>query len=71
MLTRGKARFGIAASPIQEGVMADLSLFTPDGKETVTKATIKSTSKNSLFMDQELSGKVFGVIAQSKVHLAE
>ena len=71
MLTRGKARFGIAASSIQEGATADLSLFTPDGKETVTKATIKSTSKNSLFMGQELSGKVFGVIAQSKVHLAE
>ena len=71
MLTRGKARFGIAASTIQEGATADLSLFTPDGKKTVTKATIKSTSKNSLFMGQELSGKVFGVIAQSKVHLAE
>lgn len=71
VLTRGKARFGIAASPIQEGATADLSLFTPDGKETVTKATIKSTSKNSLFMDQALSGKVFGVIAQNKVHLAE
>lgn len=71
ILTRGKARFGIAASPIQEGATADLSLFTPDGKETVTKATIKSTSKNSLFMDQALSGKVFGVIAQNKVHLAE
>ncbi len=71
VLTRGKARFGIAASPIQEGATADLSLFTPDGKETVTKAAIKSTSKNSLFMDQALSGKVFGVIAQNKVHLAE
>ena len=71
LLTRGKARFGIAASTIQEGATADLSLFTPDGKKTVTKATIKSTSKNSLFMGQELSGKVFGVIAQSKVHLAE
>lgn len=71
VLTRGKARFGIATSPIQEGATADLSLFTPDGKETVTKAAIKSTSKNSLFMDQALSGKVFGVIAQNKVHLAE
>ena len=71
ILTRGKARFGIAASPIQEGGAADLSLFTPDGKETVTKAAIKSTSKNSLFMNQVLSGKIFGVIAQNKVHLAE
>ena len=71
ILTRGKARFGITASPIQEGATADVSLFTPDGKKTVTKAAIKSTSKNSLFMDQVLSGKVFGVIAQNKVRLAE
>ena len=71
ILTRGKARFGINANPIQEGAMADVSLFTPEGKESVTKATIKSTSKNSLFMDQVLSGKVFGVIAQNKVRLTE
>ena len=71
ILTRGKARFGITASPIKEGATADVSLFTPDGKKTVTKAAIKSTSKNSLFMDQALPGKVFGVIAQNKVRLAE
>ena len=71
ILTRGKARFGITASPIQEGATADVSLFTPDGKKTVTKAAIKSTSKNSLFMDQALPGKVFGVIAQNKVRLTE
>lgn len=71
ILTRGKARFGITASPIQEGATADVSLFTPDGKKTVTKAAIRSTSKNSLFMDQALPGKVFGVIAQNKVRLAE
>lgn len=71
ILTRGKARFGITANPIREGATADVSLFTPDGKETVTKAAIKSTSKNSLFMNQTLPGKVFGVIAQNKVRLAE
>ncbi|MBL19798.1 MAG: dihydroorotase [Flavobacteriaceae bacterium] len=70
ILTRGKARFGITASPIKEGATADISLFAPDGKETVTKAAIKSTSKNSLFMNQALSGKIFGVIAQNKVRLA-
>ena len=71
ILTRGKARFGIPSYPIQEGATADLSLFSPSGKQTVSKATIESTSKNSLFIDQELSGKVFGVIAQNKVHVAE
>ena len=71
MLTRGKARFGIAANPIQEGARADLTLFSPTGKQTISEATIKSTSKNSLFINQELSGTVFGVIAQNKVHVAE
>lgn len=71
ILTRGKARFGIASNSIQEGATADLSLFTPDAKETVTKASIKSTSKNSLFIDQELSGKVYGVISRNKVQVAD
>ena len=71
ILTRGKARFGIASNSIQEGATADLSLFTPDGKETVTKASIKSTSKNSLFINQELSGKVYGVISRNKVQVAD
>jgi dihydroorotase len=71
ILTRGKERFGITSSTIQEGSLADLSLFTPSGKQIVSKKTILSTSKNSLFIDQELSGKVFGVISQNKVHVAE
>jgi dihydroorotase len=71
ILTRGKARFGIPSFTIQEGTTADLSLFSPSGKQTVSIATIESTSKNSLFIDQQLSGKVFGVIAQNKVHVAE
>lgn len=71
ILTRGKARFGIASNSVQEGATADLSLFTPDGKETVTKASIKSASKNSLFIDQELSGKVYGVISRNEVQVAD
>ena len=71
ILTRGKERFGITSSTIQEGSLADLSLLTPSGKQIVSKKTILSTSKNSLFIDQELSGKVFGVISQNKVHVAE
>jgi dihydroorotase len=71
ILTRGKERFGITSSTIQEGSLADLSLFSPSGKQIVSKKTILSTSKNSLFIDQELSGKVFGVISQNKVHVAK
>ena len=71
ILTRGKERFGITSSTIQENAKADLTLFSPDGKQIVTKKTIKSTSKNSIFIDQELPGKVFGVFAQNKLYLAE
>ena len=71
ILTRGKERFGITSSTIQESAMADLTLFSPDGKQIVTKKTIKSTSKNSIFIDQELPGKVFGVFAQNKLYLEE
>ena len=71
ILTRGKERFGITSSTIQKSAKADLTLFSPDGKQIVTKKTIKSTSKNSIFIDQELPGKVFGVIAQNKLYLAE
>ncbi|MBJ34149.1 MAG: hypothetical protein CMC89_05415 [Flavobacteriaceae bacterium] len=71
ILTRGKERFGITSSTIQESAKADLTLFSPDGKQIVTKKTIKSTSKNSIFIDQELPGKVFGVFAQNKLYLAD
>ena len=66
ILTRGKSRFGIPALPIEVGTTADMSLFTPDGVSEITKASIFSTSKNSLFKGQYLPGKVYGIIAQGK-----
>ncbi|MDG1822425.1 MAG: amidohydrolase family protein [Flavobacteriaceae bacterium] len=68
-LTRGKTRFGIPAKNIEIGVQADLTLFTPKGTKTITKESILSTSKNSLYIGEALPGNVYGVLAQGKALL--
>jgi dihydroorotase len=65
-LTRGKKRFGIAEHSIEVGATADLSLFTPSGTQEITRASLLSTSKNSLFIGTALPGKVYGIVAQGK-----
>jgi len=66
ILTRGKKRFGIAEHSIEVGATADLSLFTPSGTQEITRASLLSTSKNSLFIGTALPGKVYGIVAQGK-----
>jgi dihydroorotase-like cyclic amidohydrolase len=44
-------------------------LFTPSGKKEVTKATLISASKNSIFIGHSLPGTVHGVIAKGKSHV--
>lgn len=61
-LTKGRSRFGIESPAIEEGNTADLTLFTPKGREKFTTDNIYSTSKNSIFLEAELMGKVYGVI---------
>ncbi|ARV08595.1 dihydroorotase [Winogradskyella sp. PC-19] len=69
LLTKGKNRFGIEEHPIAEGQKANLSLFNPDIKYTFSKSDIHSTSKNSCFLETELKGKVYGIIANNKIEL--
>ncbi len=69
ILTRGKGRFGIAEHTIEVGATADLSLFAPSGAKEVTKASLLSASKNSIFIGQSLPGKVYGIVAKGKSHV--
>lgn len=69
LLTRGKARFNVEPSIIAEGNIADLTLFNPDKKYTFTTKNIYSSSKNSLFLEKELKGSVYGIIANKKVSI--
>jgi dihydroorotase len=69
-LTSGKIVFGIESYTIEEGVKANMSLFTPEGKIIFTKAAILSKSKNSAFLGTEIKGKVYGIVNQGKLILA-
>lgn len=63
LLTKGKSRFGIRSYSINEGEVADLSLFNPDKRYTFTENTIRSTSKNSCFLNETLKGEAYGIYA--------
>ncbi|TNJ43089.1 dihydroorotase [Tamlana fucoidanivorans] len=69
LLTKGKARFGLEASPIQIGQKANLSLFNPNEKYRFNKTNIFSRSKNAIFENETLKGKVYGIISNNKVVL--
>ncbi|MBC5841027.1 MAG: dihydroorotase [Flavobacteriaceae bacterium] len=69
-LTVGKEVFKIERDIIQEGSKVNMTLFSPEGSGVFTKASILSKSKNSAFLGQKTSGKVYGVINQGKITLA-
>lgn len=62
VLTSGKSRFNIPENLIEEGAPANFTFFDPDATFTFEEKNIFSTSKNSLFLGQELNGKVYGVL---------
>ena len=62
ILGRGRNRFGIQETALDEGQPVNLTLFDPDPEYTFEKKNILSTSRNSAFLKKELRGRVFGVI---------
>ncbi|WP_136481389.1 dihydroorotase [Cognatitamlana onchidii] len=66
LLTRGKSRFGLKQTPIEIGERANLSLFNPDMSTSFTKTNMRSKSKNAIFENEVLKGKVYGIIANNK-----
>ena len=71
ILTKNKNVFGIAENKIEEGEVANLTLFDPNYKYTFTKDHIISKSKNSCFIDSDLTGKSFGTISNNSIQLIE
>ena len=69
LLTRGKSRFGIESSSINEGNKADISLFNPKETYKFTKENIFSRSKNAIFEGVDLKGKVYGIVSNNKMVL--
>ncbi|WP_224490377.1 dihydroorotase [Robertkochia flava] len=62
ILSSGRERFNIAAPAIEEGQIANLTLFDPDKEYVFEKQHILSASKNSAFLRKEMKGMVYGVI---------
>ncbi|OUR90703.1 dihydroorotase [Flavobacteriales bacterium 34_180_T64] len=69
LLTKGKSRFGIDTSSIGIGVQANISLFNPNQNYQFTENHIHSKSKNSMFANHELKGKVYGIISNNQIVL--
>lgn len=59
--------FGIPATNIIEGAAAELTIFHPDLTTTVDRASWKSRSANSPFLDKEMPGKVLATVFQGQL----
>ncbi|RKS53268.1 dihydroorotase [Gillisia mitskevichiae] len=62
ILTKGRARFKLPELEIKEGVQANFTLFDPEVQSSFHKEDIHSSSKNSMFLDFKMKGKVYGII---------
>jgi len=67
VLTKGKTRFGLEHTPINIGSSANMTLFNPETKYTFSKKDMVSRSKNSIFENESLKGKAYGIIANNQV----
>ncbi|MEO5787584.1 MAG: dihydroorotase, partial [Gelidibacter sp.] len=69
LLTKGKERFGIDPTSIAVGKNAKLTLFNPNENYTFNKEMILSSSKNAIFENYPLKGKVFGIFSNNQLVL--
>jgi len=67
LLTSGRNIFKIPQNKIEIGEIANLTLFNPNKDYVFSDKHIFSKSKNSIFLDSKLSGKVYGVINKNKL----
>lgn len=66
LLTKGKERFGIETSSINIDNKLNATLFNPDKISVFSKNHIISKSKNSMFLESKLQGKVYGIYNNNK-----
>jgi dihydroorotase len=70
-LTSGRSRFNLKVNTIEVGAKAKLSLFNPNGDFVFTANHIYSKSKNSIFLNHTLKGKVYGIVSNNKLVLKD
>ena len=67
-LTRGRRCFGLDSPQIKVGAKADLTCFDPDINYVLTKAHLRSTSKNCAYLGETLTGKVIATLNNDQIH---
>lgn len=68
---RARKVLKLSNEPIQEGAYADLTLFQPKEKWTLTKDAIYTDTYNTPDLGKELTGKVVGVVNNGKLALKD
>jgi dihydroorotase len=63
--------FNLSRPTIEIGIEAKISMFDPTEKYIFSKKNIYSSSKNSSFLNTEITGISKGIISNSKVHIVE
>lgn len=69
VLTGLKNTFGIPSEKIEEGNIAELTLFNPDENWEFSEKDIISTSKNTALLGMKLKGKPYGIFSNNKLEL--
>ncbi|WP_455170268.1 dihydroorotase [Aegicerativicinus sediminis] len=67
ILTSGKHLFKVQGTSIEEGEVADLSLFNPAESYVFGEENIFSKSHNSIFKGKKLKGKVYGTFSKNQL----
>jgi dihydroorotase len=67
LTTKPRERFKLPTFSIAEGQQANLTLFNPDYDSTFEEKNIISASKNAIFLNKNLNGKVYGIISNNKI----
>lgn len=67
LLTKGRERYQLEVQSLSEGRPAYLTLFNPEVAYTFGDEDLHSTSKNSMFLEKTLKGKVYGIIAGNQM----
>ena len=64
-----RAVFGLESPSIDINQPAAISLFSTSGKRIFTEKNILSSSKNAIFENKEVHGKVYGIYANNQLIL--
>ncbi len=69
LLTKGRERYRLSRPQLQEGEPANITLFDPGLQYNLTEKNLSSTSRNSMFLGEELKGRAYGVLAHDRLVL--